>query len=338
MTTAGPLDDYLSADEDAYFKSKGAEGDESKIEESLGSDSTNESGEQDAAQDSQEVRENILESGQAEDDATLSSEEDDDASEPSEVDDAGSSKRDYEKAYKAELRKRKELKETLEANNLKALEMERILTQLKESMNKPAPAPEVIEIVPDPDEDPMAYQQYKINKLEKSLEDHNKYLRQQHDMQQRSTQQQAFMNSYRASAQEFAAKTPEFGEAYKFLLGARMAEHKAAGYSDQEAQSLLVEEEMSIVAKAYQDKVNPAERLFNVAKNRGYSAANSKKTSAAPKSLNDIKRGMANSKSLKSGGGELPGAEPGLDDIDGMDFAQFDEFWAGYKNKAKGQR
>jgi len=332
MTTAGPLDDYLSADEDAYFKSKGAEAEETKIEESL-SDAGDDSSASDLSSDEvgsdNSGRDDVYAENETDADVDSSADEDEPASK---------GQRDYEKAFKVELAKRKELKEELDLTNRKAFEMEQILAQLKDSMTKPAQSQEPKEVVPDQDEDPLAYQQYKINKLERSLEEHNNYLRQQHDMQQRNTQQQAFMNTYRASAQEFSAKTPEFSEAYKFLLGARMAEHKAAGYSDQEAQSLLVEEEMSIVAKAYHDKVNPAERIYNVAKNRGYSAANAKKTPVAPRSLSDIKRGMANSKSLKSGGGELPSSTPGVDAIDGMDFAQFDEFWAGYKNKAKGQR
>lgn len=337
MTTQGPLDDYLSADEEAYFKSGGAAGDEAKIEESLGDDTSDSDVSSDNVGSDDSGRTDVHAQDEADGGQDVSS--DDFESDEATTGDESPSKgqRDYEKAFKSELAKRKELKEALDATNRKAQEMEQIVSQLKESMTRPAPAPEPKEVVPDADEDPLAYQQYKINKLERSLEEHNAYLRQQHDMQQRNSQQQAFMNTYRASAQEFAAKTPEFSEAYKFLLGARMAEHKAAGYSDQEAQSLLVEEEMSIVAKAYADKVNPAERIYNVAKNRGYSAANSK-AAPAKKSLSDIKRGMANSKSLKSGGGELPGSAPGLDEIDGMDFAQFDEFWASYKNKAKGQR
>ena len=34
--------------------------------------------------------------------------------------------------------------------------------------------------------------------------------------------------------------------------------------------SLLIEDEMGIVAKAYQDKVNPAERIYKLAKARGF--------------------------------------------------------------------
>ena len=336
MTTAGPLDDYLNADEDAYFKSKGSPADEAKIEESVEYENSDSGGESPDSSESDKADESIDDQRDERDSSDDESSSDEAEEDPETVSDK--STRDYEKAFKAERHKRKELKEALEATNRKASEMEQIVAQLKESMTKPAHVETPKEVVPDADEDPLAYQQYKISKLEKSLEEHNAYLRQQHDMQQRNSQQQAFMNTYRASAQEFAAKTPEFSEAYKFLLGARMAEHKAAGYSDQEAQSLLVEEEMSIVAKAYQDRVNPAERLYNVAKNRGYSAANAKKAAPQSKNLNDIKRGMANSKSLKSGGGELPGSTPGIDAIDGMDFAQFDEFWAGYKNKAKSQR
>jgi hypothetical protein len=71
-----------------------------------------------------------------------------------------------------------------------------------------------------------------------------------------------------------------------------------------------------------------------LAKHRGYSATKSSAKAPAPKNLADIKKGMANSKSLKPGGEALE-RELGIDDVDNMSPEEFDNFWAGYRSKAK---
>ena len=337
------LDNYLSKDEESYFKTGGDE----TYEERLVADESNTETEQESSTDDSRGE---PESSDGADEADSKSdgereEASDELSESDDEDERGgndekSSKRDYEKAFKVERHKRKELKEAFEANARKTTEMEANLSKLQQDFARQQMqpvAPAQVEDIPDPDVDPLGYQQHQIKQLEKQITEHNKYLNQRHEYEQRNSQQQAFLNTYQQSAKQFADKTPDFTDAYKFLTQARMEEHKAAGYSVEEANNLLLEEEMAIVAKSYNDKVNPAERIYNLAKNRGYSAKSAAKNTPPAKNLKDLKNGMANSKSLKSGGGELPEKDLGIDDIDGMNFAEFDDFWSGYKAKSKGQ-
>lgn len=329
----GALDNYLSAEEEAYFKSHGAESAEEKVEESLSEEREPVDG--DVSAESEHDDTAVAESAEPTDDAGDSDDEPDTLTTDEPVTKA---QRDYEKAFKAERHKRKELKEALEANTRKTAELEQSLQQIQQSMRTPAPqaAPVIApEPAPDPSEDPLGYQQYQIQQLEKQITEQNKYLHQRHENEQQSAKKQAFFNMYRASAQEFAQKAPDFQEAYKHLVSAKVEEYMAAGYNQEQADQLLIEDEMGIVAKAYQDKVNPAERIYNLAKKRGY-AGKTVAAKPAGKSLSDIKKGMENSKSLKSGGGEIEDKNHGIDDVDGMSFDEFDKFWAGYKSKAKG--
>lgn len=335
--TEGPLDNYLTADEDAYFKNRGTGEAEAVIEETQGNEET------DTASVGDTEGGNGESAREEHSDGDDTSAEDDDGYEAdAEEEEHENPKkgRDFEKAFKTERHKRKELKEAFEAHAKKTAEMEAMLARMQQTMQQQqaqaqqSRAPEAKEIVPDAEEDPIGYQQYKIQKLEESLNQQSQYLKQQQEYSQRTAQENAFKNAYMNSAQQFSKSAPDFTQAYKYLTDARTKEHIAAGFSSDEAERLLVEEETAIVAKAFKDGVNPAERMYNLAKNRGYTG----KATSAPKgkSLTDIKKGMDNAKSLKSGGGELPDRDYGLDDIDGMDFAEFDKFWAGYKSKSKG--
>lgn len=331
---AGAVDNYLNDEEKAYFESGGKNedkieyedtngNDESEPEDSTGeSESSHESDEPDARRDA-EAEESNSEDYTDEDDAV------------SEGTGDSASKRDYEKAFKTERHKRKELKEALEAQARKTSEIEATLNAMREQQTKTLEKSIPEEQAPDPDEDPMGYQQYKINQLEKYAREQNKYLHDQHKAQQAQAQKQAFMNQYQNSAKQFAEKATDFPEAYKFLTQARMSEHIEAGFSPEEANALLIEEELSIVAKAYNDKVNPAERIYKLAKARGF--ATDKKAANTVKDFKAIEKGVKASRSLKDGGGIPPDKDLGFDDIDNMDFGEFDKFWDKFKSKQKGR-
>ncbi len=340
MEVKGALDSYLTAEEEAYFKSGGSEQTETKLEEMAESEDGEGIGTDDSQHHEKEESEDN-EPGEPVDEVS-----DGQDGEPDEPRDDGlkhdKSDRDYEKAFKAERHKRKELKEALEANTRKTSEMEQTLAQLKQSMLSQQQAPQQQvpaqqqESVPDPEEDPLGYQQYQIKQLEKTIVSHNKYLTQKHEHEQRSAQESAFNQAYANAAREFTTKTKDFMDAYKYITEARIEEHVAAGFSREKANLFLMDDEKMIVAQAFQDNVNPAERIYNLAKARGYTGAtatNNKKL--APKNLEDIKRGLNNSKSLKSGGGELPDKEAGIEDVGDMNFQEFDEFWARLKSKSK---
>lgn len=342
MTSEGPVDNYLSAEEESYFKTGG------KNEERIGYD---ESGEPDGSKtpaDSEGISDD--DTGATDEPANVEpSEESDDTSpvsdEPETDEDTETSsetKRDYEKAFKTERHKRRELKEALDVQARKTAQMEATLEGLKQSMLKPSETPpqaalKPAEVVPDGEVDPIGYQQYEINQLKNSLKQQQDYLTSQQQSTQRNLAEQAFIQTYKQSAAQFAQSTPDFNDAYNYIVEARTKEFVAAGYTKAEADRLVIEDEMAIASRAFQDKVNPAERVYNLAKARGYTEQKAP-VKATPKSLDDVKRGIANSKSLKSGGGEVGDKEAGIADVDAMNFKEFDDFWAGYKAKSKSQR
>lgn len=93
------------------------------------------------------------------------------------------------------------------------------------------------------------------------------------EQQQRAAQ---FMQAYHASAADFSTRQADFGTAYNYLLNARLEELIDAGYSKEQAIHLRTMEEQGIVMKAFEDGANPAERLYAVAKRRGYTAGSDK--------------------------------------------------------------
>lgn len=334
----GPVDSYLSADEEAYFKNRGSEDSENKVVEEFSDEHIERPDKPDLERNAESADRASPSEDSGSEPETLSDTESTDADdEASDSDESGPKSRDYEKAFKTERHKRKELKEALEETNRKAADMEARIEQLKASMlNMPKPEPikaPAPEVVPDEDDDPIGYMQYKTKKLEAHLAQQSHYLQSQYQAQQAQLQDDAFIADYRARAVEFAKKTPDFGKAYEFLIASKLAEYEAAGFNAQQAQDLLKEDERATVAIARQAGVNPAERIYNVAKSRGYNTKSSVK--APPKNLADIKKGLDNSKSLKPGGGDTLEREVGMADVDGMNWNEFDDFFNAMKQKSK---
>lgn len=130
--------------------------------------------------------------------------------------------------------------------------------------------------IPDPNNDPMGYLMYENKQLKETqaeaqqrMEQTNEYLRMQHEAQQMQGQRNQLISRYAQSAQEYMQEQPAFGEAYRALTENRMREYMALGYSGQHAQQIVAEEELQIAMKAYEDGVNPAERIYSLAVMRG---------------------------------------------------------------------
>lgn len=100
----------------------------------------------------------------------------------------------------------------------------------------------------------------------------DQYLTQQEQQRQAQVQDAEFRQKYSQSAEAFKQDAPDFGEAYNFLVNSRLQELSAIGYTPEQAQQVLVDDERGIVNLAYQNEVNPAERIYNLAKMRGYAA------------------------------------------------------------------
>jgi hypothetical protein len=136
------------------------------------------------------------------------------------------------------------------------------------------------------------------------------------------------MAIYRAQAGDFEKQHPDFRAAYLHLLADRDAELITLGYNDPLTRGrIITEEESAIVARAIADGANPAERIYAVARRRGYRpGANSQER------LRMAEKGQAAGKSLGSApGGATRAVSP--EALAALTDAEFAEATSGQKWK-----
>lgn len=126
---------------------------------------------------------------------------------------------------------------------------------------------------PSPETDPLGYVTHTMAEIRAQQEALARRQAEFLEQNQHQTQTQQFIGAYQAQAQAFAAKTPDFNEAYKFLAKSRTDELVASGYSQEEAEATMMQNEAEIVARAFQRGENPAEAMYKIAALRGYKAA-----------------------------------------------------------------
>lgn len=158
-------------------------------------------------------------------------------------------------------------------------------------------------------EEPNNYLKYRQDQL---AEQH-KVLEQRTAKQDEAAKSQEqfsnFMMAYQAKTTEFASQTPDFREAYTFLLTNRDAELQQMGFTDPvQRQQIMRNEEIGIVDQAFKNGVNPAKRIYDIAKFRGYKmVAAQPGTDKQPATLDPEKKNAAATKSL----GSVPGSPAG---------------------------
>lgn len=226
--------------------------------------------------------------------------------------------KNYKAAMEAERREKAELKRQFQSTR----EENEKLKQLYEKILKSAEQQEQ-ERAPSFDDDPIEALKYKAEQTEKTLAQIN--AEREHQMKQLQQQQvmQKFMGDYNAKVNEFAQTTPDFSDAYKYALEARLNEYKAVGYDDNEAKAMVIEDEMAIVTKAFQRGENPARMIYELAKTRGYtkSIPQTTQTNNAEK-METLQRGIAASKSVNAAGSKP--AQLTIEAINAMSDDEFD--------------
>lgn len=176
--------------------------------------------------------------------------------------------RNYQAAMREERARRQEMQRQLEETRAQQARMEATFQKLVERMQQ---KPE--QHVPSYDEDPLGYQQHKISELEDYVIKQNQYLQQVEQAKMMEAQKRAFVGQYMAHAQEFANTTPDFWDAYNYLVQNRRAAYMAGGLTQQEADYQIELEEAQVVSRAFKEGVNPAERAYAMAKASGYTKA-----------------------------------------------------------------
>jgi len=163
------------------------------------------------------------------------------------------------------------LTETNQRYSLMEERLNKILGMVEESQKSPAVP------VPDFEEDPSGYIKHKLETIEQ------RQTREDQERQEASVKTQQvekfnnFMNIYRQNAAAFTQNKPDFTEAYQFLLKDRDAELQELGFGDPGIRARIIHnEEIGIAEQAMREGANPAERLYNVARRRGYAPAKAK--------------------------------------------------------------
>lgn len=185
--------------------------------------------------------------------------------------------------------------------------------------------------VPDIQEDPIGYMQQGFHKLNESVS----------NLQQQSNQQQQFAQTQQHVQQlerQFAEKTPDYGQALQRVKQAQFAELKAMGLNDQQAAQELANREWQFVQTNLQYGRNPAEAIYNLAKDAyGYAPAQSvsemnnqmREQMAEMKAedkIDQIERGKK--AAGNNGGGESSADNMTLERLASLDGEDFDKAWA----------
>lgn len=211
----------------------------------------------------------------------------------SKVEDQREEKKDdhvpYAKFHEERMR-RKELKERLDKQEQRFQELMQKLAPQEEQKSKPP--------VFENDVEALKYQQEQISR---TVEEQRRFVEEQRRAQEQASQVQALVRAYSSKASEYEKSQADFRDAYGYFIENRRNEYLAAGYSAEQAEQFVQNDELAIVAKAFQDEVNPAERIYKVAQTRGYQPKKKE-----PDKLETIEKGLKQGKTLSG----VPGSSP----------------------------
>lgn len=180
------------------------------------------------------------------------------------------------------------------------------------------------EKVPDPQEDPVGAITHETKTIKDKLSEWERREQQKQEQEAAQRAQQDIERHWAASAQSFAAKQPDFPQAYDHLFKSAMEEFVEAGYDEQDAGALTQGYWRDIVNRARRDGVNPAERMYNLAKRRGFKAQKTEEK------IETIASGTKATSPLASASGKAPNrltaeliAEMKQEDFDKLSDADF---------------
>lgn len=129
--------------------------------------------------------------------------------------------------------------------------------------------------MPDPKEDIFAWTEWKTRNDAREIAALREQLTREQSERTQSAEQTQLLTSYAQDAQRFVRSGTEdadkFGFAYQHIMGMRDRQLAAGGMTDAAARAAWIkQEEMALVAQAYEQKVNPAQRIWDIAIQSGF--------------------------------------------------------------------
>ena len=195
--------------------------------------------------------------------------------------------------------------QALHAERIKARRLERDLAEVKlklttadERIAKLAEAWKPPQQAPNEQEDPVGAIVHETRQTRQEIEAFKKQQEEERRIRAAQNAQAQLVQYWQSQAQAFAAKQPDFPQSYQHLFENFVSELQEAGYDEQQASVVAQNYWADIVGRARMDGVNPAERMYNLAKRRGYKPATEK--------IETIKKGTEATSPLASAGGKPP--------------------------------
>ena len=208
----------------------------------------------------------------------------------------------------------------------------RLLTEaIQQRGATPAAAPVEAPKVPDPNEDIFGYVQH----LQAEIAALRGGVQQQTESQRQEREAAVVVNDYKADLNRFAATEPAFADAFRHVMQSRAAEYAALGVPEAQIHEALGQDEFQIALQARQQGVSAAERIFQIAKARGFApkAPEPAPAPAAPaESAADraarVSAGQAGPGRSLSAAGGAPAGEVTLEALAAMNERDFEAFAA----------
>jgi hypothetical protein len=198
---------------------------------------------------------------------------------------------------------------------------------------------------PDPNEDIFAFSKWQAEQMEALKAKVEGREQQEQQTRQEAEQEQALWGEWSQSAQFYATRQADFGDAVKFLSDARDRQLQALsianpGFANEQGRVQQINNELkSIVLAAKQQGMSPAEAVYKIAQGYGYAVAAPQPTDPntlkLPDSLAKIEAAQNASRSLAASPGRDAGDPMSAEAIANMSNAEFDTW---YRDPANAKR
>lgn len=180
-------------------------------------------------------------------------------------------------------------RKAMEEERYQRKEAQKELQRIREESEKKLQPQEQDEEIDDP-----------IEALNKEVSKIKQEANQQKEQQRIQEEFNTFAEDVKGKTSEFAAKTPDYVEAYNHLVGSRLDELRILGYSEQQAKQMVAQQEVELAYISMQNGANPGETVYNLAKQRGFVSKSDQRSAETSKKMDNIERGMSASMSLGS--------------------------------------
>lgn len=237
-------------------------------------------------------------------------------------------------ALQEERQRRQEIKQELEQERQHRLKMEERFQKMVEAMNRPQQStPQEEPIVPF-EEDPARHVQQLTARYERQLEQLKSGQEQQQTYVQQQQQMHQLVNTARAAEDAFRAQAQDYNDVTSAFTQQEITRYKAFGFNDQQARDQVSRDFLALTQYATQNGKNPAEMLYNAAK-QIYQPAAQAQPQQAPQAPTRAPNGQFVPKQAPTTLATTPGTpkapdesgELTLEKIASMDDHAFDKFW-----------